>query len=102
MTSKEYSHHNCPYCSNQVSRAKTFIGNNPGLTSGIVIGGALTTASLINPTIRKVTIPTFKFISKQQLKILAGVGLFSIASFLSSQDYLYEDETIDEDIIFLD
>ncbi|MGL5348035.1 MAG: hypothetical protein ACRDA3_11845 [Peptostreptococcaceae bacterium] len=102
MTSKDYSNHSCPYCSNQVSNAKKIIKNNPGLTSGIVIGGALTTASLINPTLRKVTLPTFKFIAKQQLKILAGVGLFSIASFISSQDYLYEDEIMDEDIIFLD
>ena len=102
MTSKEYNYHNCAHYSNQVLKAKKIIQNNPGLTSGIIIGGALTTASLINPTIRKVTIPTFKFIAKQQFKILAGVGLFSIASFVSSQDYLYEDETIDEDIIFLD
>lgn len=82
--------------------SKNFIKDNPGLTTGLVIGGVLTTAAIINPTTRKVTIPTFKFVAKQQFKILAGVGLFSIASFISSQDYLPENEIVDEDMIFLD
>ena len=56
------------------------------LTTGLVLGTTLVATSIINPKIRKVAIPTYKYLAKQQMKILAGVGLFSIVSMISSKD----------------
>lgn len=56
------------------------------LTTGLVLGTTLAATTIINPKIRKVAIPTYKYLAKQQMKILAGVGLFSIVSMISSKD----------------
>lgn len=72
MTSNEYE--------TNFSKSKQF------LTTGLVLGTTLVATSIINPKIRKVAIPTYKYLGKQQMKILAGVGLFSIVSMISSKD----------------
>ena len=72
MTSNEYE--------TNFSKSKQY------LTTGLVLGTTLVATSIINPKIRKVAIPTYKYLGKQQMKILAGVGLFSIVSMISSKD----------------
>lgn len=60
---------------------KSFARDNPLLTKGLLIGSTLTIASIVNPNVRKITIPTCKFLAKQQLKLLAGIGVLSIATY---------------------
>lgn len=101
MTSNEYYEYDCCCCKNETSSSiKKFIKNNPGLTAGIVLGSALTAATIINPTVRKFTVPTCKYLAKQQLKMLAGVGLFSIATFLIAQDDIDDYDIMDNDILY--
>ena len=73
---------------------KKFAGNNPMLTTGIIAGSTLATASIINPTIRKITVPTCKLVAKQQLKFLAGVGVLSIATYIANQPGNIDDSTV--------
>lgn len=101
MTSNEYHEYDYCCCESETSSSiKKFAQNNPGLTAGIVLGSALTAATIISPTVRRVTVPTCKYLAKQQLKILAGVGLFSIATFLIAQDDIDNSDIIDDDILY--
>ena len=91
MTLNEFDNINedelCGYsdnCNNFSNDLKKFTGNNPMLATGIIAGSALATASIISPTIRKITVPTCKFVVKQQLKLLAGIGVLSIATYIAS------------------
>lgn len=87
MTSNEYNEYDFYFYENESSPSiKEFAKNNPALTTGIAIGSIFTATTLISPKVRKVTIPTCKFLAKQQLKILAGIGLFSIANLLVNED----------------
>lgn len=68
---------------------------SPLIATGLVVGSALTTATIISPKIRKLTLPVAKFAFKQQLKVLTGLGLLAIAtSIISSPEdvdnYLHE------------
>ncbi|MGL4914580.1 MAG: hypothetical protein ACRC3Y_19345 [Romboutsia sp.] len=72
-------------CCNFSNELKSFVKSNPLLTKGLVAGSTLTIATIISPKVRKVTIPTCKFLAKQQLKLLAGIGVLSIATYISSQ-----------------
>lgn len=53
------------------------------LTAGLVVGSALTTATILSPNVRKVTLPMAKFALKQQMKALVGLGILSIATYIS-------------------
>ena len=75
----------CRCCNDLPSNLKNFTKNNPLVATVLVAGSTLTTASIISPTMRKFTVPTCKFIAKQQLKFLAGIGVLSIATYISSQ-----------------
>ena len=81
-------------CNNFSKDLKKFTGNNPMLATGIIAGSTLATASIISPTIRKITVPTCKFAAKQQLKFLAGIGVLSIATYIANQSYNIDDPTI--------
>jgi len=81
-------------CNNFSNDFKKFTGNNPMLATGIIAGSALATASIISPTIRKITVPTCKFVVKQQLKLLAGIGALSIATYLTNQSGNIDDPII--------
>ena len=102
MTSNEYNECNCYCCETDSSSSiKKIVKDNPAITTGIVIGTALTAATIISPTVRKITVPTCKYLAKQQLKILAGIGLFSIATFISTQDDIIESNiTNNDDILY--
>lgn len=56
----------------------------PLITTGIAIGSVLTTASILNPKVRKITIPILKYTAKQQLRLLAGIGVLSIATYIAN------------------
>lgn len=72
----------CCYCRNL----------SPLATTGIIVGSALTTATILSPRVRKVTIPVAKYVAKQQLRMLAGIGMLSIATYLASApDDIVED-----------
>ena len=82
MTSNEYEFYKTKACSCYKNLAKS----KKYLTSGLILGTTLAATSIINPKIRKVALPTYKYLAKQQVKILAGVGLFSIVSMITSKD----------------
>ena len=67
-----------------------FISNYPLLSTVIASSTILTVAGLINPKSRKIIIPTVKYVGKQQLKLFAGIGILSLATFytrnISSND----------------
>ncbi|MCH1960771.1 MULTISPECIES: hypothetical protein [Romboutsia] len=57
------------------------------LLKGILIGSAtLAALSVISPSIRKITTSTVKATCKQQMKLLAGIGVLSIANYISNLD----------------
>lgn len=69
--------------------------SSPLLTTGLVVGSALTTATILSPRIRKVTLPIAKFALKQQMKALVGLGILSIATYIScplEESSIYLDE----------
>lgn len=57
---------------------------SPGVTTGIAMASALTTATILSPKIRKITIPLTKFVAKQQIKLLAGIGVLSVATYITN------------------
>lgn len=57
---------------------------SPIAATGLVVGSALTTATVLSPTIRKITVPIAKFAIKQQFRLLAGLGVLSIATYITS------------------
>ncbi|MEF9990511.1 MAG: hypothetical protein RRZ84_06025 [Romboutsia sp.] len=57
---------------------------SPAITTGIVVGCSITAASIISPRVRKITVPVFKYALKQQMRLLAGIGVLSIATLLAS------------------
>ncbi|MCR8745063.1 hypothetical protein [Romboutsia lituseburensis] len=71
-------------CCNLGDSLKTFAQSNPLLTKGLLVGSTLAAATIISPTVRKITIPTCKFLAKQQFKFLAGIGVLSIATYITS------------------
>ena len=73
MTTKEMS--NCCF--------KT-LKENPILSTGAVIGSTLVIASAISPTVRKITVPTCKYLLKQQINLLAGVGILYLANYVTN------------------
>lgn len=82
MTLDEYEFYkikNSSFCKNS-PKSKQY------LTTGLILGTTLAATSIMNPKIRKFAIPTYKYLAKQQVKILAGIGMFSIASLLSCKD----------------
>lgn len=57
------------------------------LLKGILIGSAtLAALSVISPSIRKITTSTVKATCKQQMKLLAGIGVLSIANYIANLD----------------
>ncbi|RDY28896.1 hypothetical protein CHL78_002950 [Romboutsia weinsteinii] len=60
------------------------IKENPLLSTGAVIGSTLFIASAISPTVRKVTVPTCKYLLKQQINLLAGVGILYLANYVTN------------------
>ncbi|CEI73505.1 MULTISPECIES: hypothetical protein [Romboutsia] len=57
------------------------------LLKGILIGSTtLAALSVISPSIRKITTSTVKATCKQQMKLLAGIGVLSIANYISNLD----------------
>ncbi|WP_195939597.1 hypothetical protein [Romboutsia sp. 1001713B170131_170501_G6] len=57
------------------------------LLKGILIGSTtLAALSVISPSVRKVTTSTVKATCKQQMKLLAGIGILSIANYISNLD----------------
>lgn len=57
------------------------------LLKGILIGSTtLAALSVISPSVRKVTTSTVKATCKQQMKLLAGIGILSIANYVSNLD----------------
>ena len=57
------------------------------LLKGILIGSTtLAALSVISPSIRKITTSTDKATCKQQMKLLAGIGVLSIANYISNLD----------------
>lgn len=81
-------------CNNFSNDLKKFTGNNPMLATGIIASSALATASIISPTIRKITVPTCKFVVKQQLKLLTGIGVLSIATYIANQSSNIDDPIV--------
>lgn len=76
--------------------------DNCPITSALFIFGAIISISaLLNSKSRKFLFSTVKFLGKQQLKLLAGVGIFSIATFISKNIYSDEDFYDDENEIVL-
>lgn len=71
----ELSVKKCHYNSNNLS---------PFVATGLIVGSALTTATVLSPKIRKVTLPLAKFAFKQQIKTLAGLGLLYISTSIAS------------------
>ncbi|MBO3445607.1 hypothetical protein [Clostridium sp. CCUG 7971] len=68
---------------------KNFAKNNPALTTGLATASVIATASVVSPKVRKVTMPVCKYVVKQQLKLLTGIGLLSVARSISNQSNLY-------------
>lgn len=64
---------------------------HPMLAVGTAIGATLVVSSIINPKIRKVTVPTCKFLVKQQFNLLAGLGILVLANYISNNS----DDSID-------
>lgn len=57
------------------------------LLKGILIGSTtLAALSVISPSVRKITTSTVKATCKQQMKLLAGIGVLSIANYISNLD----------------
>lgn len=57
------------------------------LLKGILIGSTtLAALSVISPSVRKITTSTIKATCKQQMKLLAGIGILSIANYISNLD----------------
>lgn len=83
-TNKEELYYFEDDCCNLGDDLKTFTQSNPLLTKGLLVGSTLAAATIISPKVRKVTIPTCKFLAKQQLKLLAGIGVLSIATYITS------------------
>ena len=69
-------------CCNFSNDLKSFSKINPLLVKGLLVGSTLTAATIVSPKVRKVT----GFIAKQQLKLLAGIGILSIATYISKQN----------------
>ncbi len=91
-TNENTSFNNCSNCDDLSNNMKNFTKSNPTLTTGILVGSALVTANIISPSIRKITIPTCKFVAKQQLKLLAGIGVLSIATYIASHPNNMDDD----------
>lgn len=83
MTSKEFKNEFTECCCNCSS---DFFRSYPILTTVIASTTILSTASLVNPKARKVLLPAFKYLGKQQLKLFAGIGIFSIATYIAKQN----------------
>lgn len=79
------------YNSECYTNFKNFAKNNPALTTGLAAASVVATASIISPKIRKMTAPVCKYALKQQLKLLAGIGILSIANTISNQSNLFND-----------
>ncbi|MGL5693131.1 MAG: hypothetical protein ACRCXA_03580 [Peptostreptococcaceae bacterium] len=75
--------------------------NYPLFTALLASGAIISIATLLNSKSRKFVFSTFKFIGKQQLKLLAGVGIFSIATFISNNIFCEDEYYCDEDEIIL-
>jgi hypothetical protein len=64
---------------------KNFAKSNPAFSTGIAAASVIATTSVISPKVRKVTVPVCKYVAKQQLKLLTGIGLLSVARSISNQ-----------------
>ncbi|MGL6105282.1 hypothetical protein [Romboutsia sp.] len=84
MTSNEYNKDY--YETSHLSLPKKNIDNNTIVKTGLVAGCAIIAANLVCPTVRKVTVPTCNFFAKQQIKLLAGIGILFTATYITSQD----------------
>ena len=80
-----YNHNNInnnQKCCNDLNNSTSkFISNYPLLSTVVASGTILTISGLVNPKSRKILIPTIKYIGKQQLKLFAGIGVLSLATF---------------------
>ena len=73
----------CSCCKNAASKTNNFMNQCPALSTSIAVGSVIATASVISPIVRKVTVPSCKYLAKQQIKLLAGIGVFSIANYIA-------------------
>ena len=71
-------------CNKTNSNIKNFMSDFPLISTGIILGSALTTASLFSPKIRKITVPLCKSVTKHQLKFFAGLGILSVANHIAT------------------
>lgn len=82
--------------------ASDFVKNYPALSTIIASGVIVSTTTLFSSKARKVIFPAVKYVGKQQLKLFAGIGILSIATFLAGKDMDLDEEfenNEDEEII---
>ncbi|QJA08988.1 hypothetical protein HF520_08520 [Romboutsia sp. CE17] len=82
----QYCDYNC-----NCNCKSNFISEYPLLTTLITSGTILSTTALLSQKGRKILIPTFKYIGKQQLKLFAGIGILSIANYITKENFLSKD-----------
>lgn len=74
----------CSCFKNATSQTNDVMNQYPVLSTSLAVGSILTTASIVSPMVRKITIPTCKYLIKQQARLLVGVGIFSLATYISN------------------
>ena len=83
-------------CNNLNDCTSKFISSYPLLSTVVASSTILTIAGLVNPKSRKIIVPTIKYVGKQQLKLFAGIGILSLATFytknIGSNDNNYQNE----------
>lgn len=82
--------------------ASNFIKDYPALSTLVISGAIISATTLFSSKSRKVLFPAVKYIGKQQLKLFAGIGILSIATYIASDNVdLYDefDNNEDDEII---
>lgn len=72
-------------CYKSCNCTSEFVSNYPILSTLIASGVVLSAATLVSPKARKVLFPAFKYLGKQQLKLFAGIGILSVATYLANE-----------------
>ncbi|SCH03824.1 MULTISPECIES: hypothetical protein [unclassified Romboutsia] len=78
-------------CCKSCNGTSEFVSNYPVLSTLIASGVVLSAATLVSPKARKVLFPAFKYLGKQQLKLFAGIGILSVATYLANDSIDVDD-----------
>ncbi|MDU4934595.1 MAG: hypothetical protein E6X43_04610 [Peptostreptococcaceae bacterium] len=80
------------YSESSCNCASNFIKDYPALSALIASGAVISATTLFSSKARKVLFPAIKYIGKQQLKLFAGIGILSIATYMVNESVHLDDE----------